>query len=418
MSMTQPRPITHVRIIQRVLALFWNRRYLVFTPLMLALPLGILLSIVLPRTYVASTLLLLQESGSSSFLGSSSPMQPYQSQDRFNGLQALLKSDRVLRSVVAELERDAPPQTARLQSLAIDRLKSSINLSQLNSEMIEIRLRGPKSEGLGKTLEIITARLLESLLSPEEVVVTAPQLIVEHRRSQLVSSQKAYQAFLHRLQSDRPEGSKSSPAASSESIDDLRVRAAALRANLGLKDATGTSLETSIDHARARVAEGAAKNDAPRLDIAIAQRQLDQLVELRDVEGRIAAHPDTSSRPGENKDLSIASTIEEAAKLYSAVQIATEKFNDAERRFGTRLAGVKFQILRAPEQITIIDPPKDPEFPTLSRTIIILSTLALAGIFGLGAALIADFADPRIRSIETLSRLTGAPVWGRLPAAR
>lgn len=422
-SMNQFRSLSPARVVQRILATLWIRRYLLLAPVVLGVPFGILLSYLMPQTYVARTLLLLQESGGVGVLSASTPIPPYQSQDRFNGLQALLKSERVLTAVVREVKRDDPPKTPREMSLAITDLTKAISLTLLSSEIIEVRLKGSKAEGLGKTLETITARLLESLLSPEDVVLTAPQMIVERRRDQLVAAEQAYATVAKLLDGQRLQGK--GPVA----LADLENRQKAtameiqgLRSQIGLKEGEKASLDASIDAARARLAELGSRTDAPRMDATIAQQHLQRLIELQALEKSYAQRKTeiaavATSQPVKTEGGGGTATTQDLAQLNSAVLLAREKFNEAERRFGTRLGTNKFQILRAPEQITIIDAAKDPEFPELGRSAIVLLTILCGGLLGLGLALGSDFIDPRIRSAQTLMRITGAPVWGRLPAS-
>ena len=87
------------------------------------------------------------------------------------------------------------------------------------------------------------------------------------------------------------------------------------------------------------------------------------------------------------------------------------------RRFGNRATAGPFQILRAPEKITIIDPAKDPELPVISRNLIFMTTLICGLMIGVGLVLGSDHFDPRVRSQTRLAAVTGLPTWGRLPHA-
>jgi capsular polysaccharide biosynthesis protein len=195
-----------------------------------------------------------------------------------------------------------------------------------------------------------------------------------------------------------------------------------LRAELALQDAAQTPLDRNIDAARAKLAQLGSGNDAQRMDVSIAQKQLERLIELqsleREFENRTTQIAGVTRPATGQASSSSAELAKELSHLSAEVEIARERFVEAERRFGTPIASQKFQILRAPEQITIIDAAKDPEFPRVGKTLILLMTVAAGGLLGLGLALLVDFADPRIRSADTLARMTGAPVWGRLPATR
>ena len=72
-------------------------------------------------------------------------------------------------------------------------------------------------------------------------------------------------------------------------------------------------------------------------------------------------------------------------------------------------------ILRAPERILVIDPPRDPQLPLLSKTKIIIIGLMLGTLLGAGFGLLAELFDTRVRSARQLANLIKAPVLARLP---
>ncbi|MDX2158552.1 MAG: hypothetical protein SFW09_18790 [Hyphomicrobiaceae bacterium] len=426
--MTHPSSAaTIAQALQRQLCLIWVRRYLLLIPLIASIPIGIALSYWLPRTFVATTLLLLQEAGGGPLSGNSMPQQPYQTQDRLNGLQALLKSEHVLKAVVRELRRDKQPRDPKEWSLEIGELQRAISISMLSSEIIEVRLKGPVAEGLGKTLEAITARLLESLMAPEDVIITAPQVIVERRRDQLASIEREYREFVRHQESHRAVATSTADGQGQRLANLLDVQRHArdeidaLRNELKLAPGQAASLDGSIDAARARIAQLGSRSDEPRMDVSIAQKHLERLIELQGLErvfGERQREIDqlaTTVAEGRQAETTAASMEEKRNELQASLQSAREKLVEAERRFGTRSAVKKFQILRAPEQITIIDPPKDPEFPLLRRGVIVLFAMTTGALLGLGLALVANLSDTRLRSADSLARITGAPLWGRLP---
>ena len=75
-------------------------------------------------------------------------------------------------------------------------------------------------------------------------------------------------------------------------------------------------------------------------------------------------------------------------------------------------------ILRAPELIRIVDPPRDPEFPTRSSTIYLFAALAAGALLGLGLASITEFLDTSLRDPDEFSEVAGAPVVTRIGARK
>ncbi|MEZ5853682.1 MAG: Wzz/FepE/Etk N-terminal domain-containing protein [Hyphomicrobiaceae bacterium] len=423
-SITRP---SFSRSLQRLLSALWIRRYLVLVPLLLSLPIGIALSYSLPRSYVATTLLLLQEANGGPLSLNQAPMQPFHTQDRLNGLQALLKSEHILRPVIKELNRDKGEMSPKEWSQAVTDFQDSLSISNHSSEIIEVRLKGAKAEGLGKTLEAVTARLLESLMAPEDVIVTAPQIIVERRREQLAQAEKELQTFVQRHAGKMvASGGESSAAARRlAELQAEQVKGKAeidrQRAEMNLGSSESAELNASIDAARARVAQLGSPNDAGRLDVEIAKTQLNRLLTLQGLEKQQAergAEIKTLTEAMAPSGQAAAEVIKigrEKSELQNSVATARERLMQALQRFGNRSTASKFQILRAPEQITIIDPPKDPELPNLRRSVIVAVSLAAGLILGLGMALLSGLADTRLLATEQLIRITRAPVWGRLP---
>ncbi len=87
-------------VIKPLILAAWRRRLLLTLPLLVMLPLSLLWWQLGPRTYVATSLMLLQETGATNPLARESVGAPTgRIQDRIAGLQALLKSDRVLGNV-------------------------------------------------------------------------------------------------------------------------------------------------------------------------------------------------------------------------------------------------------------------------------------------------------------------------------
>jgi hypothetical protein len=72
----------------------WRRRYLLLVPVLIMLPMSMMWALYGPRTYVAKSLMLLQEATSTNPLAKDSGGQATRIQERIAGLQALLKSDR------------------------------------------------------------------------------------------------------------------------------------------------------------------------------------------------------------------------------------------------------------------------------------------------------------------------------------
>jgi capsular polysaccharide biosynthesis protein len=414
----------------RLLGMLWVRRYLWVTPLLLSIPLALVLAMTLPRSYVARTLLLLQESGGDSPL-SREVRNPESSRDRISGLQTLVKSERIMKAVLREVRGGTLPESQIELALALAELSRAVSVEVLTNDMIEVRLRGSKPVGMGKTLEAVTARLLESLLSPEDVILTAPQLLVDRRKEQIEIAERALAAFIERART-RPKVAAPARAPADRPaaielttlIEEQNQTLAAierLRTELALANADRATLIARIDQARTSVAGYETRTDAPREELVLARRQLEQLLRLQELEEQQDVRQVTINRiveraaPARSEAATADEIAAEQRALEMAVESARERYAATLRRFGTRAGATPVQILRAPERITIIDPPKDPDIATVSRSTIAALTMLGALVIGLGLALTSDMLDPRLRSANRLQAISGVPIWGRLP---
>jgi polysaccharide chain length determinant protein (PEP-CTERM system associated) len=194
---TAPAP-SLLDILHIALDAAWRRRYLIFVPIILMIPLSILASRVAPRVYEAKTILVLQET---------SKENPFLTdyaiglnvKDRIAALTSLLGSEHILLSVLKELgevkEGGDPAKTA----YQIRELSGAITLRLTGTDLFELHLRGSRPEGLGRKLEAVTKHFLLQLLSPEQSRLRATQGFLreqmDKRREELEAAEKDMAEF-------------------------------------------------------------------------------------------------------------------------------------------------------------------------------------------------------------------------------
>ncbi|MDW6023084.1 hypothetical protein SAZ10_15085 [Mesorhizobium sp. BAC0120] len=107
----------------------------------------------------------------------------------------------------------------------------------------------------------------------------------------------------------------------------------------------------------------------------------------------------------------------ELAALESKIQATRAQLEVTQQRLrSVRLASAQ-GVLRAPELIRMIDPPRDPEFPTRSARIYLLASLAAGALLGIALASISEFLDTSLRTPEEFADAVGAPVIARIGRA-
>lgn len=421
--------------IRYVAEVAWRRRRLLLLPFLLLLPLSIVASYVLPRSFASRALLVMQEQGADN------PLIKAQStneriRDRAPGLQALLKSDRVLLNAAREILGERMPTNPREIALLLKSLDQQLTFEMIGTDFLELQLKDGNPVGLGRKLEIITSRFLESMLSPDQDAVSATQLLLEKRREELVTAEKALARFKEQL----GERSVATITANQQRISELTGSSDRIARDIA---ATTTDIEALADTVglppdarnapmiesimQAAGAELAAAERRGPTGVKAAEAARSRLVTLRRIQAQ------ENRRVELERDLAIArnaavlqsqapadprSPEAQLRRLEREVADAKQVFDTYSRRFPAgSTARSSLQVLRAPERIRVIDAPRDPEFPLTSRLKYILAGLVGALMLSLGLALGAEAFEQRVRNAREFEDIVGAPVVARLPSA-
>jgi uncharacterized protein involved in exopolysaccharide biosynthesis len=353
----QGHPASSRQLVGRLLQAAWRRRFLLIVPILLLVPLSLVIALLVPGTYTAHTLLLLQEGEKGNPLARDAAV-PGSMQQRVAGLEALLKSDQVLIPVL-DLPNGADPKRV---SQALQDLRKDLTLELIGSDFISVDLRGSKSDGLGDKLSRILARFFEVLLA--ENAPNAANVVIQRRRDELQAAENERS----RLQA---EMAKILPAG----VD-------ATKANL-------QALDAKLEQQQRGNAEGG---------------------QLRDTQQQVAA---LKSKLNESTDL-------QRRLAFAERELARQRANyDAYlNRFGDLAGGQGASVLNAPGRIKVIDPPTDPVTKASSRLKFLLAGLVGSILIGLGLAWAAETLDPVIRYPDQFVTATGLPVLARLPRIR
>jgi uncharacterized protein involved in exopolysaccharide biosynthesis len=353
--------------LRSVVHALWRRRYWIVLPVLIMLPLSILAAKLLPAAYSTRALLLLQEPPIESPTGPAFAISE-RIEERVPGLEALLKSDRVLSRAAAVLV-DGKATLQERQSFAED-LEGRLALRLVGLDMLQIELRGAEKNGLGNELREVVARFLE-VLTADQSAMTAGELLIARSREQLQVAQEAHAAAAKQLSEILPQGVESSLAT-------LRL----LESRLADKD-----------QAAAASAAGVTSDaDASTSDIAQLEAQIGMLkTRIAEYQSRL---PNVQSLEAEAR-----SAEERLARL-------SDEANPA---------AYPQRLLNAPERIRIIDFPKDPLAPDRPRLLYVVFGLAASVVVGAGLAWAAEKTDPKLREPEEFAALAGVPVLGVLP---
>ncbi len=375
------------------LAVLWRRRRSIVYPLLILGAGSIGAAYVMPRTYVAHSLFMLQEADQGPLTRERMvDLTTEAARERIQGLQTLMKSERVLATVLSELKEEDPPKDPKQLALAVQNLRDSLSFQVISPEFLEIQLRGTTAVGLGHKLETVMAVLFESLITPERNGETSSEMVLVYRKEQLERAESELRALRQRHpELARLRSLNTSPAVVNETVQPVgaTTRQAGWRNPQPAVDGAASGPEAT-DAATSKLPESGPAA-TPGVDPAMT--------------------PATVLPNGEN----LAVTYR---KLEEATAKAREDHAEISRRIGGLRNGQTTSVLRAPERILVIDPPSDPQLPLLSKTKIIMIGLLSGLILGAGLLLLAELFDTRLRTPQQLKDLVPVPLLTRLPFDR
>lgn len=413
-------------ILSTLFRVAWRRRYLILVPLLILLPATVLLALKLPRPYESSALLMLQEA-SALRARTSGFTYSQEMEGKVKGLRALLMSQYVLSKVVRdELGADASPVEVARQT---EELRKQVSLEKVGVNFVKIAVRG-KPQEVKERLTTVLARLFEVLLNPAATDTTNAQSFLAGTRVQQVT----------RLEAQLRTLEKANPGVDQNKLVRLRTE----RQSLAVRYQTKTSerenaqseLTKRITEILGAVPEGGLpaaitettsqletlnKSTTPdRAAIAATEKKLAQLKALMPLDAKIAAlssETGTLLKAAEAKAAEIArfaGVIEQRDALLTKLTAAKQAYNRV-------LAGLKalnqrgaLDILSAPAQVRIVDPPADPIKPLTSALKILVAGALAAILLSLGLAQLAELIDTSIRGAGHLASIAEVPIIARI----
>ncbi|MBX9748912.1 MAG: hypothetical protein K5Q68_04780 [Roseococcus sp.] len=464
-------------IFHALLAAGWRRRYVILLPLLLLPILGGLIGSFVPHSYETRMSVLVQEPGRfNPFLEDLSVRSNLR--DRMDGLRALLTSRHVLLGVAEDLGMIQPGASESEQSRAVSSLSSSVSVQLIGQEMVELRYRARRPEGIDRVLARIGQRFIERVRGPEDASLRDS---VSFLGGQIQDAQNALNQAEQALSSFKSTHAAQLPdmrAANLQRLAQLREQLAEREVRLAGAEAEIASISTrllqtdpvlgrleqdivatrgelallrsrytdahsrvqavlnraeSLEQERDRLLtrSGIAMDDARLRNIAAvsvargdgAQPLLvSQIAILDQARARLGQlRGETENLRAAVADLSrrIADSGEverELRGLERDVAVQADLTQQLRRRFETARVTADLARQQAPERIKVIDRPFEPTAPTKPMTII----FALAGIaaglaLGMGLAALFELMDGSVRGIRGTEKLLGVPVLARLP---
>jgi uncharacterized protein involved in exopolysaccharide biosynthesis len=413
------------RLLGKTLGVVVRRRWLLLAPMLLTLLVTPAALYLVPRTYTATTLLLLQENASDSPMARELRYSESIS-DKVAGMLALLKSDRLLIDSLMELHG---PYFAKDRNAALsmkEDLRRALSMISAGGDFFQIQLRSQQPFGMGRTLEVVTARMIESVVSSDMASSSAHQFVDRRLTKRIVEANRSLEAFLalqkaatdistgslkwtrgdllreRKIVEDRLKLSRAE-AADAKLTAPLQEMFSAPKQNRGPPVADQSVVEVSELNTAARA--GAAREQVGRLPSI--ESELFAQSELANSLDAMLAEAGT-------EEIDPALWRKVGRTLQQRLESATSARWAWMQRLDSRNAG-KIAFMRAPERMVVVDPPVDPDQPSISQTLIALVLVGSSVLFGIGLATAAEVVDQSIRTVDRLAVAAGVPVLGKLP---
>ena len=370
-----------------------RRRWLLIVPLFVMLPVSIGFAVLLGGGYAARSLVMLQETVASNPLAhdTTEPNADRMAQ-MLKGLRALLASDYVLSPVVENTsEQPLDPVT---RASHIKELAKNVSVDLYGSDFLEFRLAGRSPMGLGDKLRSIMSNLIGALVAPPGE--SAGLFALHSLKDNLTAAEREAVALDARIAGLLPSGLD---AARAQLSDWARLRKSAAEQLSALNQSMG---EISDLHPGPEAGSGTA---VPSSTLQDSRKAL---------QGQIAEIARRMDALNERVKTYEQAQVEKADLAKSIATLRT-RFDAEKTRFGGESAASWGAMIRAPERMIVVDPPKDPELRTSSRLYFVASGAFGGLLLGITLVILAEIFDTTLRTADQMLAIAGVPCLGSLP---
>lgn len=456
----------------------WRQRYVIVIPILIMPFIGFFVGKMAPTNYVSHTSMLIQETAK---------MNPFLEdiavstmlKERLNALSTLLKSRHVLTAVAKEHRLINDDMTAAERDSVINRLSSSLNVTQLGKDFLKITLNAPSPTGMEEMLASISEHFIEQLLAPERSSIKDSSeflaIHIEKRRSELEEAENALADFKNRYASVTPEMQSQALgrlASLKQSYAEKKAELAGVEKSLGSLDQQLSKtnpvvgkIEDQIIEIRSELTLLKAKYTDSHSAVQGKQRELrrlenerklllqteqpnissdqlwdiasssnlreigdiqpllvTQLHSLQLVRGRYESLTEETKSLEEmiGKLESEANRFGDNAKtmgrLARNVQVKRQLYDELIQRYEMAQLTGSLGVFEENKRVKIIDLPYTPSGPSNLPIIVFILAGLIAGVgLGVGVATLIELFDSSIRRKEEIETITNAPLLTQIP---
>ncbi len=366
--------------------IIYRRWWLFLLPLALAIPLAALIVYKAPTKYIANSIILLDSANrGDAFGGSGSRPPPQSAYEQIQVIDAWLKSDHVLASLLPQLNNDIDLSDPKKLFIEMTKLRAALNLNLVGNSVLNISLESRTQKGLGKKLEIIVSQLMEGLMRPDAGILNASQLVLLHRKE---TASENHQALRHAI---KTAGLSPTSRIESQLKDLYYIEQHRLS-------------QTAANPRASRITSSSGSTRTPESKNASTSR--------KKAKKKKKQSPQTEEeiRLSISRDPALVQKLEQLFAAYEEARIAYEVLKENTQSSNTNFV----TIFSAPEKLTIIGRPQDPLVGGNSGLKLAIAGLFLSILTGAALVFLAEYFDTRMRARQEFETLSGLPIVARL----
>lgn len=354
-------------------------------PLLVAALVAWVAVMVAPTRYTAKSVILLQAPNRGTAW-----VPPHQRQstiEQVSALEAWIKSDHILRSLLPALFDIGPNTSAEdietlkmvvrrtltFELVGASALEARTELR--NPSVLEVRLEGSSPVGLGRRLETIVARLMEGVTVPDQGILSAPQFVVLRRGDAAATAERTVSEAIARAGLGAPE-----------------VVMSRLRRLHELEEQRSARLRQQYEpRAQTRVAAPAVATDASRSGIEALDQQ------IREIRDAISSD---------------ANLVAGLLALYADYHRAMVGYEQLRARLPGDGANY-IRIFESADSLLVIGRPQDPTTGESAAKKVAIGFLLLGFVTSAGLVLLLELLGGQLRLRSRFESVSGLPVIAR-----
>ena len=369
-----------------VLHVLRRRWRLALLPILLLAPLAAFLAYTTPVKYVAKSVILLQSANRSATTAGSAAFPRHAVIEQISVIEAWLKSDHILGGLLPQLIPGAGSQEPAQLQVELAILRRALVFELVGNAVLEVRLEGLSSKGLGRKLEIIITRLLEGMLSPDDGILSAERMVALRRSEALQEMEQALNFAIE------PAGIGPTDAVKSKLAQIYLLQKESLSRSAGITE--GRS-----------IAAGAPSADRPMAAGEPGQRGGMRLLDKPRLEQQLAA---------ERAALTLdARLLERLERQFAAFEEARSSF-EAAKHNATARSDTYVRVFDAPANLTVVGRPRDPLIGESNRRKLFVAGFLVSIAVGGALIVLAELLDHRLLGRQDFESIAGVPVIARL----